>query len=180
MINLISNDKELKKYLYYEIQDSGVSVKVNERLSKKDYIGIKVDDYYNSLKLPTTPKSVDFIITVDCQCNWYLLYLLEFKKLKKSGYLKVQEIKEKISNTVTDFLENRFKNIFLNDKFKYKNVLLYLVGNIYSPAKLKTRNYDKDTLKIDTNLSLTPIWFRGKVYKVNYCLPEELVIDKLT
>lgn len=180
MINLITNDKVLKYFLHYNIEDAGVSVKVNEKLSTKEYVGIKVDDYYNSLKLERTPKSVDFIITVDCRCNSYLLYILEFKKLNKPSHLKVNDILEKITNTVNDFIEDRFKHIFLNDKFKYKNVLIYLVGNIYSPAKLKTRNYDRDTLKIDTNLTLNPIRFRGKFYKVNYCLPEDLVVDKIT
>lgn len=180
MISLITNDKVLKYFLHYEIEDAGVSVKVNETLSSRDYVGIKVDDYYCSLKLDKTPKSVDFIITVDCQCNSYLLYILEFKKLKKPKYLKVQEILEKITNTFNDFIEDRFKYIFLNDKFKYKKVFIYLVGDVYTPARLKTRNYENDTLKIDTNLSLNPIRFRGKFYRINYCLPEDLVIDKIT
>ena len=84
MISLITNDKVLKYFLHYEIEDAGVSVKVNETLSSRDYVGIKVDDYYCSLKLDKTPKSVDFIITVDCQCNSYLLYIIEFKKIKET------------------------------------------------------------------------------------------------
>lgn len=89
MIQQINQTCSLKEYITHEIEDAGLAIEVDSKLTSDEYIGIKIDDYYGGLKLRgETPKAVDFIVSVDCQCNAYCLYILEFKKCKKSERFK--------------------------------------------------------------------------------------------
>ncbi len=89
MLQMIKSEVTLKPYLYYVIEDEGIEVEVETTLSEDEYISVKVDDYYNGLHLATPPKSVDFIVVVDCSCNAFVLYILEFKNVKSPAYLNI-------------------------------------------------------------------------------------------
>ena len=106
MIQTIKKEGKLKKYLYHEIEDAGISVSVDARLSEDEYIGIKIDDYYMGLRQKITPKAVDFIVTVDCECDWYTLYILEFKNVSRPP--TTREIHEKFDTAINDFMSNEF------------------------------------------------------------------------
>ena len=98
MLHQIKDTDELKDYLSYQIEDAGLQVGVDPTLSEDEYIGIKVDDYYMGLRLGgETPKAVDFIVSVDCQCECYNLYVLELKNEKTNSVKSIetfQNIKE--------------------------------------------------------------------------------------
>ena len=72
MISKIQNERRLKDCIRYEIEeiqpDDGhkINVEVDKRLTHKDYVGIKVDDYYNGLHINKPPKSVDFVVRLQC------------------------------------------------------------------------------------------------------------------
>ena len=179
MINAIQKKKEINKYLCHSFSDSGINVDVDSKLTTAEYIGVKVDDYYNAILPMIAPKSVDFIITVDCSCNSYVLYILEFKNLKKPKSLHINEIHEKFDTTVNDFIKSRFKDIFLNDRFKYKKVLLYLVSDIYNEVG-KTSHHVRDSLKVDTNLAAKLYKIKGIITSIQYDIPPNPLIKKYT
>ena len=179
MINIIQTKKELKKHLCHSFSDSGISVDVDSKLTTAEYIGVKVDDYYNNLLPMMAPKSVDFIVAVDCNCNAYALYILEFKNYKRAKALHIKEIYEKFDTAIYDFIESKFKDIYLNDRFKYKKIFLYLVSDIYNEVGKTSHHTDvRDSLKVD--MALTGKLYRIKVIVTNikYDIPPNPVIRK--
>lgn len=189
MLQMIKSEKTLKPYLYYVIEDEGIEVGVEPTLSEDEYVAIKVDDYYNGLHVVAPPKSVDFIVVVDCSCDAFVLYIFEIKNVKSSAYLRIRDIQDKFETTINDFMQEKYNHIFCNDKFKYKDLKLYLVSDVYGiQGKFQThqeyRNYmdkinKKDSLKVDNNLGNKLFRFRGKLYSITYDIPPNPVIKKI-
>lgn len=188
MVNMIKREPRLAPYLKNEIEDAGIEVGIDPLLNSDSFVIIKVDDYYNGLKIATPPKAVDFVIVVDCQCNWFTMYLLELKNVNGPDKLNISDIQEKFGNTINDFLSNTFSNIFLKDSFKYKNVKLYLVSDAYKESgnfanhaeylAFRERVNKKDSLKVDLHLGSKLYRFRGKILKIEYDIPPNPVISK--
>ena len=192
MIQKIKNCKELIPYLKNAIEDEGIEIGIEECLVSEKMAIIKVDDYYNGLHLTLTPKSIDFAIAVDCECNWYVLYLLELKNVNSPKRLSVKDIHEKFENTINDFLSKRFEEIFMADQYKYKDVKLYLVSDAYG-LKGKYGTYAeyqriqdkkqkiqvKDSLRVDFNLGQKLFKFRGKIVRITYDIPPNPIIIKI-
>lgn len=190
MIENICKNRKLEKYLGHHIEDAGMVVKVDSSLSEKEYIGIKVDDYYGGLHLgKETPKAVDFVVAVDCQCQAYALYVLELKNVSRPKAYTKKEICEKFDTAINRFLKRDFSDIFLNDRYKYKAIKLYLVTSAYKEA-MNSKNYEeyrkmlqkankKDSLTKDQYLSDKPFLFRKKVLHIEREIPPNPVIRRI-
>lgn len=193
MIAKIKECKDLKDFIYYEFQDSGIKVDVDTSLPPDKYVGIKIDDYYAKNMPMEEPKSVDFIVSVDCQCNNYVLYILEFKNVSSPKYLSVKDIHDKFANTINDFMNNRFACFFNNDRYVFKSVFLYLVSDAYNIGdKYKSyREYHehqsfreniakRDSLKVERSLHNKIFKIRGHYCKIEYEIPPNPLIKKIT
>ena len=188
MIRTILNEKNLKDCLHYRIEDAGIEVAVDPKLTKEQYVGIKVDDYYAGLHQGIIPMSVDFVVPVDCECDSYVLYVLEFKRVGNPP--STREIHQKFDTTMNDFIMSRFKDIFLNSRYKYKSVFLYLVTTAYQKAaklgsfkkyeELTRKMKAKDTLFADSTLSEKPYIFLGKAYYIQREVPPNPFICRMT
>lgn len=188
MLQKLKNEKKLVLYQYSIIEDAGITVEVDSNLSTEQYIAIKVDDYYAGLHEAVIPASVDYIVVVDCECNWYRLYILELKNVRSTPSTK--SIINKFENTIEDFIKTRFNDIFLNDKYKYKDIRLYLVTSSYQKAKemgqfdkyiaLRKRIKAKDTLSNDSTLSQKIFQIKGKICRIERECPPNPIIKKLT
>lgn len=184
MISKINNNRNLRPYCRHDISDEGVVVPVSETLGEESFVGVKVDDYYNdTIKDNNCPKSVDYVVAVDCSCDSYKLYILELKGGKRKN-LKAKDIYEKFESTIQDFLEKRFKDIFCYDAYKYKSVELYLVNpfpggyeKYEDYLKIKSHIKDKDTLELDSQYDKV-FRFRGKRCKIKKEFPQAILISK--
>ncbi len=190
MIQQIKDTSELKDYLTQQIEDAGLAVDVDSNLLKDEYIGIKIDEYYMGLHLGgETPKAVNFIVSVDCQCDAYVLYILELKNVKSPKSYTTDDIIEKFETTIERFMKEEFKDIFLNDKYKYKDIKLYLVTSAYGNAmgqknfedyvKLLDKINQKDTLVNDSKLSRKFFCFRKRVYRIEREIPPNPLIKRV-
>ncbi|MCL2253541.1 MAG: hypothetical protein FWC09_03780 [Lachnospiraceae bacterium] len=190
MIQMIKTNKKLVPHLSEIIEDEGIYVDISNKIKDDEIVIIKVDDYYKSLKQNHGLKSVDFIVVVDCACNTFAMYLLEFKNIKKPKNLKFGEINEKFKNTIDDFLSIRFENIFDNDKFRYKKIFLYLVSDLYKDRgdhenfeeyiKYRKKIGKKDTLKTEMNLANKLYKFRNHLLRIEFDFPPNPIICKVT
>ncbi|MCH5248856.1 MAG: hypothetical protein J1E98_02935 [Lachnospiraceae bacterium] len=188
MLQMIREDTRLREYCHHEISDAGVKVNVDERLRADEYIGIKVDDCYAGLRGGMSPKSVDFIVVVDCECNSYVLYILELKGVKRPTSTK--DIQEKFDTTINHFMSEEFAAIFLNDRFRYKDIKLYLVTTAYAKAvkmgsferflAVRDKTNRKDSLLYDSSLSDKSYRFRGKICRIQREVPPNPLIRKIT
>lgn len=193
MIQEIKSCKELIPYLRDRIEDENLEVGIEDNLREEQYAIIKVDDFYNSLHIAYPPKSIDFVVTVDCECFSYVLYLLELKNVNSPQKLNIRDIQDKFHTTIYDFLTERFGYIFLNDKYKYKAIKLYLVSDAYGLSEKyatyeeyrkiqdkKQRIQMKDSLRVDCNLASRLYKFKGKIVQINYDIPPNPVIRKFS
>jgi hypothetical protein len=189
MLEQIKCTSGLIPYLHKIIEDEGIIVDVDVSLDENNYIGIKIDDYYNGLHDSTTPKAVDFIVIVDCVCNSYALYILEFKNVNSSKHLVIKDIHEKFETTIKDFMVTRYNNIFMNDSYKYKVIKLYLVSDAYG-VQGKFQNHQeyrkylekvnkRDSLKVDLNLGSKIYRFRNRCLQIEYDIPPNPIIRKV-
>ncbi len=189
MIQQIKSCKQLIPYLKEKIEDEGIEVGIEEKIEWTELAIIKVDDYYAGLNLTITPKIIDFVVVVDCECNAFILYLLELKNVNSPHFLDIKAIHEKFNNTICDFLSEKFADIFLNDRYKYKKVLLYLVSDAYGICgryknfdeykKMREKMNKKDSLKTELSLGSKLFRFRGKILKISYDIPPNPIIQKI-
>lgn len=193
MIHEIKECRELIPYLKEEIKDEGIEVGVEEGLVPEKMAAIKMDDYYNNLHVEMPPKSIDFLVVVDCECSWYALYLLELKNVNSPKKLSIKDIQDKFETAIDNFMSARFEKIFLCERYKYKDIKLYLVSDAYGLngkygtfeeyKKIQERRQkiqNRDSLRVDRNLGSKLYKFRGKIYKINYEIPPNPIIKKIS
>lgn len=186
MINMIKRDVQLAPYLKQQIEDEGIEVAVDPAIQDDEIAIIKVDEYYAGLRSGLSPKSIDFIAVVDCQCQSYAMYLLELKNVNSPTRLNIPDIQEKFSNTISGFLSDAFSNFFLNDSFKYKSIQLYLISDAYNECgrfdsheeylRFRNRINGKDSLKTELSLGSKLYKFRGRILKIKYDIPPNPLI----
>jgi hypothetical protein len=189
MVNMIKRDARLAPYLKIALEDAGIEVEIDPALTPQDYAAIKVDEYYAGLRAAITPKAVDFLVVVDCRCNWFSMYILEFKNVNGPEKLNISDIQEKFANTINLFLNDSFSDIFLNDRFKYKSVKLYLVSDAYNEVghfqnhneylAFRQKINKRDSLKVDIALSSKLYKFRGKILRIEYDIPPNPVVTRI-
>lgn len=187
MVNTIKNHRVLKKYVVSKIEDNGLMIEVDTSLTEEEYASVKVDDYYNDLHMVNSPPSVDYVVSVDCACGHYRLYILELKKTRDKNFT-TKEIEQKFDTTINDFLGNRFQDIYCNDKYQYDNIYLYIVSTAFmhmckSENISKYREIDKilnkkGTVKMDCYLSQKMYKFRGKVLRIEKEIPPNPIISR--
>ena len=188
MIQQIKSCRQLIPYLKEIIEDEGIGVGISEQLGWDHIAIIKVDEYYHGLHLANIPKAIDHLVVVDCECSSYVMYLLELKNVKSPQFLNIREIQEKFEITIKDFLSKRFADIFLNDRYKYKHIFLYLVSDAYRISgrygtyeeyrKAQEKINKRDSLKVDLNLGSKLYRFRGKILSISYDIPPNPLIRR--
>jgi hypothetical protein len=126
MLELILSEPELSKIIKEKCEDAGMCIEMDSKIQKKDYLVLKIDDYYNSLK-EKAPKSPDCLIIQKCDSGKYSISIIELKGISASYSFNVENMIEKFETCLNDFMGKRFKRIFLRE---YKNIELYFVSNI--------------------------------------------------
>lgn len=97
---------------------------------------------------------------------------------------------KKFETAIDRFIKEDFKEIFLNDKYKYKEIKLYLVTSAYGKA-LGQKNYQsyiellrkinqKDTLTNDWTLSNKLFKFQKRILRIEREIPPNPVIKRIT
>lgn len=191
MIQEIKSTKSLINCLRTEIEDEGINVEIDNKIKEEQLAIIKVDDYYNGLHIAKPPKAIDDLVVVDCECDWYVLYLLELKNVNSSKGLVTRDIQEKFENTIKKFMEEDFSNIFLKSKYKYREIFLYLVSDAYGLGKnyesyeeykkvndKKSKAGKKDSLKIEVSLGSKLFRFGKRILRISYEIPPNPLIRR--
>jgi hypothetical protein len=144
-------------------EENNARVEFSKQLAEDNYIILKVDAYYNSLRIHNPPPSIDCLILVKCDTNeCYDFYLVELKDIKSLKGLNIKNIQQKFATTINDFLNKEFKDIF--DAYCINDFKLYLVlGETFS--KKYGKKMGSSQLKIFTLQKL--YHFRNKIAAIN-------------
>lgn len=172
MINQIKYDKPLKAFICYECEENRYAVEMAEDIGSDDFVVIKVDNYYNSLKLKKTPPSIDCLLPLKCCENVFIIYLIELRNVKSPEGFETRNIYDKFKTTIENFMGRRFRNIFLNERYVIRSLQLYFVTAAYGKTG---GNWRKEGTKLDVLRSMKPFKFRGKRYQIKHKLPNPLI-----
>lgn len=125
-INKIKNHEVLSRFVEKDCCENEVCVTFDKSVSEDSYVIIKVDKYYNSLKLEKTPASTDCLIIRKCIKTGLGLTVVELKDIKTGKGFDLINMRAKFETTLYDFIKKRFKNPLDND---YKDIKLFFVSN---------------------------------------------------
>lgn len=164
MIKRIKADPILSKFIGKECCENNICVTFADDVDMDNVVIVKVDKYYESLKMEFTPPSIDCLIIRKCLSGGYALTLVELKKTKKQKHLDVKNLKEKFHTTINEFIKTTFYKYYDID---YKNVKLYFVSNIENDAR------DKG-IKLETRIN-DIYHFRGRRYLIQPELPNPTI-----
>jgi len=185
LVNFIENPRNCEvndKYNY--LGENDVNILIDKDISNEKIVALKIDNYYNSLHLSETPKSVDFLITLNEEKHIYTIYIIELKNIKKMKYVKRHDITEKFQTTIDDFMKVRFSDIFMDNKFKIELKLFF----ISDPLKLQNKALGEKEVhnrisgtRLELLSQIRPFKFRNKTYQITYKIPHPLItLKKLT
>ena len=125
MINRIKNHKILSKYVEDTCCENEICVTFDAGILPSSYAIIKVDKFYNELKLgKNTPASIDCLIIRECIKTGYGL-TLELKNIGSGKGFEIDNMIEKFETTLYDFIKKRFKNPL---DIHYSEIRLYFVS----------------------------------------------------
>jgi len=145
-------------------EENNARVEFSKQLAEDNYIVLKVDAYYNSLRIHNPPPSIDCLILVKCDTNeCYDFYLVELRDIKSSKGFEIENIQQKFATTIDDFLNDKFKDIL--DAYCINDFKLYFVlGEKYSEKYRKKMGSSQ--LKPFTLKKLS-YHFRNKIAVIN-------------
>jgi len=191
MITQIKSEDVLKPFLTDKCEDNGVCAIIESSINEDDIAIVKVDDYYNfNEKSPNIPPSADFLLSVDCTRDSYVLYVVEFKNIQSPKGFDIKNVYEKFRTTVDDFMSKRFAHIYCNKNYKIIDLCIYFIADPYRLKKAGVSSYHEykaskvargktDSTRIDNLLSQKPLRFREKLYLIKYDLSPNPIISKI-
>lgn len=159
-LNAITQIPELFAIRRYDVSENGVGVSFHESLLDDNgdlldhKVGIlKLDEYeaYNSRHTHNPPKVADNLVVVQCDDSSIKLYAIELRQSngnRPTRRLHPNEIEEKFSTALNDFVELRYSNIFPSEKVR--SIKAYLVAD---PWKLAGKENSDELFQKKVKLS---------------------------
>jgi hypothetical protein len=176
MINAIKSEPDLAPFIecksecfYYDGEKEYPYI--DDAINDDSVVALVPDKYYNSLHLSKTPPSIDHLVTLARQENGFAHFLIEDKNTKR---IDVKNVYNKFKTTLKDFMEKRFRHVFLDPKYPIHSIQLYLVTN---PQKEQSKNGSQNwlTIGIKLLLGMNALEFGGKRYTIKNSDPKVLV-----
>lgn len=183
MFQKIQQNTELFSIITSYCDENNVEVCLSKELDENSddkLLILKADAYYSSQNMQNPPPAIDCIMLVKCDnCDGYDIHLVELRDIKSPNGFNKENIKSKFTTVVNDFLQNKFKDIFLNEK--YCNFNCYFVTNPYGCENMTQEEYDKQIhdkgLKLDYFNSIKPFRFQGKISLIQPRLPNPMISE---
>lgn len=171
LLNEIRQHPTLSKYLCDTCQEHNVSVVIDSSVDKSKILVIKVDDYYKKeAEFNKQPKSPDCLIIQFCENGKYLIYLVELKDIASLGNYKLADIREKFQNCFSDFMSDKFRQLFYNLDYDFSIRLLFI-----SDPKEISQDKKVQPSKIDNLLAMPPCIFANRRYIIEPKTPNPTI-----
>ncbi len=163
LLQKIKSDAILSQFIAKKCEENNIEVILDKKITEDQYLIIKVDDYYKSLKIGDTPKTPDCLILQKClESNLeYAITIVELKRRRKSSDFNINEVIEKFKTCLNDFMKIKFKDYFNEN---YKRIDLYFITN--------KKTYGSNNIDTDLEMSLSMserLKFNGKYCSIKLC-----------
>ncbi len=164
MIRKIKTHSVLSNFVEDTCSENGICVTFDEGIAPDSYVIIKVDKYYNSLKVAKRPASIDCLIVRECVRSGFGLTLVELKNIGCSRGFDANNVKEKFETTLYDFIKKKFRDPL---DIQYSEIKLFFVS--------KQEIYKRDMgLKMEFLIN-TRFKFNGCTLMINPIMPDPTI-----
>jgi hypothetical protein len=126
MIRVIKEHPELRYFAKEDCEENGVECIISRDIPHDEFVILKPDQFYASAFRASPakiPKAIDCLIVVRCMNGKFRLFLIELK----SGRIDTQDIIDKFETCRTDFLVERFYDIFNAEGVEYESIMSLLI-----------------------------------------------------
>ncbi len=164
LIEKIKKHTQLSKHVEPTCCENNICVTLDENIETKSYVILKVDKFYNDLKIANRPPSIDCLIIRECEKIGYGLTLVELKNIKSAGSFTFDNLKNKFNTTLNDFIKVKFKDLLDRD---YTEIKLYFVSQIENNKR------DKG-LKIESLMDFN-FKFNSKTIRISPVMPNPTI-----
>lgn len=172
MLTALRNDERLVPFLKDKCEESGgyrdTLIEIDQ--SVKNHITVvKVEEYYIQ-NAKRGIKQIDCLTvsSLNDETNLYLIEIKEPKNIARFKNIKSKEIRQKFTDTIGDFMTERFGGIFLNEDHKISDFKTYFVSSLFENKRLKEIEYESSLLN-------KPLSFRGFVSVIEKKHPSDFV-----
>lgn len=185
MINNVYCHSVLNGIVAFNIYEQGVEVEIgnslkdaNDDLLYEKIAIVQPDRFYNTRDFATPPKSVDNVVIVkDDEDNFYL-YVIELKSTSNTRNIDRKELAEKFDTTFSDFLIERFGEIF-QEASPLVSLHAWVVCDPMRLANsgMSIEDYERKIKSsvIDFEVLMKPVRFRDKIAMIKAMLPPPVI-----
>lgn len=172
-LNAITQTPELFAIRRYDVSENGIGISFHESLLNENgdlldhKVGVlKLDEYeaYNSRYTHNPPKVADNLVIVQCDDSSIKLYIIELRQsngTRPTRRLHPNEIEEKFSTALNDFIELRYPDVFAPSRIKL--IKAYLVAD---PWRLAGRDDGAQLFEKKVKLSALDAYAFRKPLKI--------------
>ncbi len=160
LIEQIKEHDILSKYIIPRCEENNICVEIDQEIDSEDVLIIKVDAYYNSLRIARRPPSPDCMIILKCQNEEYLLTIAELKAIDSDSRFDLNNMFAKFDTCINDFITVQFADVLDID---YKKINLFFVSRI--------EIYKRDAALKMKVLQNRPYTFHGKRFYIQPKMP---------
>lgn len=163
-----------------DCSENGIAADISTSVSADKLLIICLDDYYHSLNLSRCPPSTDCLIVLQAATeDLYHVVIVELKNICSAKHFNIRNVYGKFDTSINDFMKRRFRNEFLNRDHEIARLRLFFVTDCYSLKRhgLNAHQISKalSGTKIENLLLMRPFEFRGKLYQIEYRVPNPLI-----
>lgn len=134
---------------------------------------LKVDDYYNALKIAKRPASVDCLVVVRCASGSFELTLVELRDVSSTKGVRPTEIMKKFEATFLRFMAEDFGAIFGNPAYSISRIRAWLVTDPLRASGWSDEQYRRKVqgTVLDAFQSARPFEFRNHAVMIKPVRP---------
>jgi hypothetical protein len=181
MLNAIRSKGDLIPFFTDTLLENEVGVIISEAMPRDSYIAVDIDTYYHKAGPHPTPAIADILLAARrlSHKDQFHIYVVEMKNIKTPKGFKTKNIYEKFKTAVDDFMKTRYKDIFLDTKFKVEKFELFFITDAY---QLKRRGFTENTIKSFLSIpkiamlqSMQPFIYRHFKAMIQYRMPNPML-----
>lgn len=150
LLQLLRNDPTISQFIDVSCSENGISINIDASIQADNLLIIKVDRFYNALVASPKP-SPDCLVILKCSDTSYKIFIVELKDINSPGHFTIDNIVEKFTNCLGDFMSTRFGQYFHSPDFHFEEIKLLFITDPYdflgNPGKqLRMRGHRLDAL----------------------------------
>ena len=176
MIEAIQQEESLLASQRLECDENKYQTIISSSIDRdRDLTIIKIDAYYGGLNLEKTPPTPDCLVVLRCEDGSYRIFIFELKNVNRASRIDRENIKDKFTTAVEDFMGKKFARIFENESFDIKDFRMYFITDPRgaSSHNMKLEEFQKKYMgsRLDFLNNIPLLSYRGIARRIEHAPP---------